>query len=40
VTTTGPEKVSADLEERRRAGKRYSFSDTILSPQQGKTTLG
>jgi hypothetical protein len=40
VTSTGPEKVSADLEERRRAGKRYSFSDTILSPQQGKTTLG
>ena len=40
VTSTGPEKVAADLEERRRAGKRYSFSDTILSPMGGKSTLG
>jgi hypothetical protein len=33
----------AALEEKRRAGKRYNFADTILAPTQGsgiKTTLG
>ncbi len=30
----------ADLEERRRMGKRYNFSDTILAPASGlKSTL-
>ena len=40
VAHAGPEKVAADLEERRRQAKRYSFSDTILAPPAGRSTLG
>ena len=40
VTQQGPEKVAADLEARRRQGKKYDFTDTILSPAGLKTTLG
>ena len=42
VSATGKEKTDAELEERRKAGKRYSFADTILAPPAPglKTTLG
>jgi hypothetical protein len=41
ISSTGPEKVAADLEARRRQGKRYDFSNTILAPQGTlKSTLG
>ena len=41
VSSTGPEKVAAELEQRRREGKRYDFGKTVLAPPGvGKTTLG
>jgi hypothetical protein len=43
VSATGKEKTDAELEERRKAGKRYNFADTILAPPAApglKTTLG
>ena len=41
VSSTGLEKTLADLAEKKKAGKRYSFADTILAPPGGlKNTLG
>lgn len=41
VSATGTEQQVADVQERRRQGKRYSFDSTIIAPgTAGKQTLG
>ena len=41
VSATGTEQATADVEERRRKGKRYTFENTIIAPgTTGRQTLG
>lgn len=41
VSATGNETAVADVEERRRKGKRYTFENTIIGPgSTGRQTLG
>ena len=40
VSTSGADKAAADLEARRRQGKRYNFEDTIIGSSGLKSTFG